>query len=357
MKTANFEKTKVSQRQALFRPWKVGSGLVGAAIAVGWSTQLVAGHRFNQAEQAYQNVDCKQAIAKFDAMLTSGQLNNRNDAKAKALAHKAECEYYLSLPPAAEVASAVVNAHDLSSRYPDSPLGDSLKQQALSLFRQTTLEKLATVPVCDRLPTLMTQAWLPQPETTDPELTYLCGQTYLTQKSFKAAIVPFQFFLANYPNHKLTPMVETGYAQTVVAHAKASGAGELPPPNATGYTENGDTVVAIANDSPETLRIIFSGPDPRFEELPPCKDCQVYTTEPSGTCPETAPSEIYRLAPGDYQVLVRSTSDQGVMPFTGEWTLAQGNGYSQCFFISSSTQLPNSQSSSQSLPIPLNDAL
>ena len=97
------------------------------------------------------------------------------------------------------------------------------------------------MPLCDRLPTLMTQAWLPQPETIEPELTYLCGQTYLKQKSFEAAIVPFQTFLTNYPNHKLTQMVETGCAQAVVAQAKASGAGELPPPNATGYTDSSIT--------------------------------------------------------------------------------------------------------------------
>jgi hypothetical protein len=351
MKTENAQKTNVNRQKRLYFPWKVGSGLVGAAIAVGLSMQIINGYRFNQAEQAYQNVDCKQAIAKFDVLLNNGQLNNRSEAKAKALARKAECEYYLLLPPATEAASAVVNAHDLTSRYSDSPLGDFLKEQALTQLGQTTLEKLATVPLCDRLPTLMTQAWLPDPETTDPELTYLCGQTYLKQKSFTAAISPFQTFLANYPNHKLIPMVETGYAQAIVGQAKASGAGELPPPNATGYTENGDTVVAIANDSPETLRIIFSGPDPRFEELPPCKDCQVYTSEPSETCPEAAPSEIYRLAPGDYHVLVRSSSDQDVIPFTGEWTLAQGTGYSQCFFISSSTQPQDGQSSSQPLPI------
>ncbi|MEL6468522.1 MAG: hypothetical protein AAFQ74_02240 [Cyanobacteria bacterium J06623_4] len=213
-------------------------------------------------------------------------------------------------------------------------MGKRLKENALKAFYKSDVAQLATEPLCDRLPTILSQDWLLDAETTAPQMAYACGNTFLTAGNFAAAILPYQLFLENYPDHVLTALVEASYAQAAIGEAKASGAGVLPPPNPTGYTYGENTVVAIANGSPESMRIIFSGPEPRFEELPPCETCKVHSAPPvESSCSESSPAGVYQLLPGDYQVLVRSVSDRKVTPFTGEWTLASGVGYAECFHI------------------------
>lgn len=92
--------------------------------------------------------------------------------------------------------------------------------------------------------------------------------------------------------------------------------------------------MVIQNDSPEKMQIIFSGPQPRFEELAPCADCQTYTTSNIPEfCPEQGPVGTYTLEPGTYEVVVKSVGGVSVTPFTGTWTLQDGSEYFNCFYI------------------------
>ncbi|NJP12566.1 MAG: hypothetical protein HC866_26435 [Leptolyngbyaceae cyanobacterium RU_5_1] len=47
----------------------------------------------------------------------------------------------------------------------------------------------------------------------------------------------------------------------------------------------------IRNDSPEKMRIVFSEPTPRLEELAPCTECKTYVGQAPKGCPNNAPAQ------------------------------------------------------------------
>jgi hypothetical protein len=53
------------------------------------------------------------------------------------------------------------------------------------------------------------------------------------------------------------------------------------------------------------------------------------------TPPDQSPTAEYKVAPGVYEVVVKSGSGSNVLPFRGTWTLADGEVYASCFYISS----------------------
>jgi len=166
-----------------------------------------------------------------------------------------------------------------------------------------------------------------------PSLYYNCGQAYEKDGDWENAVAMYEVFLAEYPDHALASDVETALARSIVAQAKASGAGEIPQPDRSGSAGSGVTVVVIQNDSPERLRIIFSGPESRIEELEACSSCQTYSFIGPMFCPELGPIGRYTLKPGQYDVVVESISDTGVTPWVGSWNLVSGDKYFSCFFI------------------------
>jgi len=94
-----------------------------------------------------------------------------------------------------------------------------------------------------------------------------------------------------------------------------------------------DAVELIQNDSPEQLSIVFSGPDVRVEEVNACGECIDYVGVGPIACPEKGPVAEYVLAPGTYEVVVKSSSGANVTPFRGTWTLKKGEEYSSCFYL------------------------
>jgi hypothetical protein len=143
----------------------------------------------------------------------------------------------------------------------------------------------------------------------------------------------YENFLVEYPDHSLASDVEAALARSIVAQAKAAGAGEIPAPEFSGSTGSEFTEVVIQNDSPERLRIVFSGPDSRVEDLEACSSCQKYFGIGPTFCPEQGPIGRYTLKPGQYEIVVESVSDTGVTPWIGDWGLLSGDEYSSCFFI------------------------
>jgi hypothetical protein len=142
-------------------------------------------------------------------------------------------------------------------------------------------------------------------------------------------------FRTDYPDHPLAGDVEADFARVTLADADAGGAGELDNPQAIGPSgEAGDLVaVEIRNDSDEPLTIVFRGPEVRVEEIPACTGCDSAAT--SSVCSENAPGDRFVLDPGDYDVVVRASSGANVTPYRGSWSLEAGQGYADCFYISS----------------------
>jgi tetratricopeptide (TPR) repeat protein len=166
-----------------------------------------------------------------------------------------------------------------------------------------------------------------------PSLYYHCGQTYEQHKDWEKAKTMYEGFLAGYPGHILAVDVEAGLARSIVALAQDSSAGSIPEPEVSGSTGSAQTEVIIQNYSPERIRIVFSGPDSRVEELEACPTCGKYSLFGPAYCPEGGPVGHYTLTPGQYEVVVESLSATETTPWTGNWSLVSGDQYSSCFVI------------------------
>ena len=136
-----------------------------------------------------------------------------------------------------------------------------------------------------------------------------------------------------YGEHELAPQVEEAFVRSTLSEAQDLGAGELPAPQGQGQNTGEDVTVIIQNDSPETLSIVFSGPDIRVEELEPCTECESFSGESPSGCPELGPIGTYKLKPGSYDVVVKASSDTDVTPFRGTWDLSDAQEYSSCFYL------------------------
>jgi hypothetical protein len=166
-----------------------------------------------------------------------------------------------------------------------------------------------------------------------PRLYINCGQAFEDSLDWTNAIRMYEIFLTDFPEHFLASDVETALARAIVAQAKMSGAGEIPLPERSGSASRGTAEVTIQNDSPERLRIVFSGPESHVEELEACSSCITYSGIGPLYCPEKGPIGKYVLTPGQYDVVVESITDSGVTDWTGNWDLPDGDEYYSCFII------------------------
>lgn len=318
------------------RGWNL-VGLVGAA-AVAWVTvqNFLIRANYDKGEQAYQAANCEAAIANFDRVINTWQLVDFDDYLARAQARKAECQAFQSAvnqQPAETPETTLVAYDDFVSRYPDGPLVQPMREQSTHLFNQVELAKLTQPVVCNRMDSLLKHQLIPQLDTYLPLMYHACGQLYAEGKDYTKAIGIFERFLDDYPEHQLVSEVKLTLAKSMVAEAKAKGAGDILPPGRSGFTNDGSTVVEIRNDSPTKMRLVFSGPEPRFEELEPCEDCEKFVGKGPETCPKKGPIGRYLIKPGEYDVVVKSITDRNVVPFTGTWALGGGTEYNSCFFI------------------------
>jgi len=192
---------------------------------------------------------------------------------------------------------------------------------------------LANPIACENTSALKSNAAIAKRQDFLPSLYFGCGQAYEQVQMYADAIRLYEAFLHDYPDHGLAEAAKAALARALVADAKASGAGEIAAPERSGSTDSASTLVVIQNDSPERLRLVFSGPEARIEELETCGACARYSLVGPAFCPETGPIGRYTLQPGEYEVLVEAISDEGVTPFTGTWQLGEGSEYYTCFFI------------------------
>lgn len=207
-----------------------------------------------------------------------------------------------------------------------------IEYPAHSLAAEAEAAVLANPMACSSAETLQREAAVSGRAGFMPQLFYNCGASYEKDKSFSQAVVMYEAFIKYYPDHSLAEAVNTALARALVNAARAAGAGEIAPPQKSGSTGSGETLVVIQNDSPERLRIVFSGPESMIMELAACSSCTTWSIRPF-SCPEEGPIGRYSLPAGEYDVLVESISDSGVTPFTGDWELVGGDEYYSCFYI------------------------
>jgi hypothetical protein len=109
------------------------------------------------------------------------------------------------------------------------------------------------------------------------------------------------------------------------------GSGELPQPTEAGSAPGGSARVEIVNASEEALEILYTGPSTG----------RITVDAGSGgmaacSAAGSLPSVTLDLAPGDYTVVARATSDESVTPYSGAWDLGSGVAYSDCYYIETS---------------------
>ncbi len=297
-------------------------------------------HRNNDYEnytlghQAYQQFDCAEAIKYYEKALTTLTFFD-GDIRSLAGPEKLECVVFLEgvdKQHEKDFGGALLEYSSFVNNNPDSPLVESARVRAESIYSENELDSFVNDEVCGQTDQLLLNDIIPQRETNLPLVYYTCGQLFEEAGNFSNAKSNYELFLNAYEDHPLASEVEAALLRSIVKNAKMNKSGNLPPPEQSGTTEDGTTVVIIRNESPEDLRIVFSGPENRIEELEACSSCTTYFASPL-SCPNLGPVGRYIINPGQYFVVVESTSDGGITPWSGDWTLESGGEYTNCFFI------------------------
>jgi hypothetical protein len=310
----------------------IGAGLFGIMSFINW----LQNRKFDAAMQAYESGQCESAIANFNEFVGDRQpSSDGSDRVAKAIAKRQECQAYQSILAANnKPAEMLGQSSQFAQQYPDSPLIPPLRQTLTQTLKPDQVKSWAGPTACLKLDPLEKSTLIPQSDRTLPELYQHCGSLLVSLNKAPQGTALFEQFLNKFPNHPAKETVKQAYASALVSDAKAKGSGTISAPGQSGVTMDGSTQVTIRNDSQEPMRIVFSGPTPRVEELPPCKECQSYTeANMPPACPEKGPIGTYVLNPGEYEVLVKSYGGKTVRPFTGNWGLDGGKVYSHCFYV------------------------
>ncbi|HEY6570305.1 MAG TPA: hypothetical protein VIZ22_08455 [Candidatus Limnocylindrales bacterium] len=288
---------------------------------------------YKAGHEAYLAADCAGAIVPLRKAA-----DGSGDTATQAQAELQECQALLEgsdLIAGGNPADGLLAYSEFVLKYGDGPRADAAVAGGRQAIDDGPPESVASVDVCDSLDTLEEQGFVAGEDEALPPLLYACGQTYEASAAYAAAIVVLGRFLTSYPDHALTDSVKDAFARVTVADAKAAGAGSLPEPDHVGPSEAGGDLatVIIQNSSPESMGIVFSGPDVRVESLDACPTCETFTDTGPAECPDAGPVGTYLVEPGDYEVVVTATSTGDVTPFHGTWTLSAGEEYSSCFYV------------------------
>ena len=300
-------------------------------------------NNYEAGHAAYLEADCAKALPLYDLAINGGGLGgDSNEAAKKSVAEKAECQELqtaIDAQTGGEFGAAMAGYVNFLDTYQGTPLAPVVRSQTETLFKESeTMAGQADLALCQQFDALRGQELVPAGEAALPPLLLACGQAHEDNDDPTSAIDLYSLLLNDYPDHPLVEDATTGLARASVAEAQAAGAGNIPAPQSVGGSGSGPAVVVIQNDSPEKLSIVFSGPEARIEELDACGSCTNYTGDGPEACPEQGPVGTYELPSGDYDVVVKSISDDGVTPFTGQWNLATGDEYYSCFFLVTTEQ-------------------
>ncbi len=305
---------------------------VGGFLAWQQEQDYQAGHT------AYLAADCATAVGPLGSVAKGSSGSSGNDVELKARAELQECDALLDaddLATQGKQGDAVLAYSDIVTKYPRSPLKDAALASGRELIA-TAPDKVATVSLCDALDALEAQGFVVGQPDPLPPLLFACGGAYEASDAHADAVAIYARFRADYPDHDLAADVDVALARATLAETE-NAAGALPPPGkGPGTGTAGVATIVIQNDSPDPLSMVFSGPDIRVEDLEACADC-VKVPGAIYECrdPDQSPVAEYKVAPGVYEVVVKSGSGSNVLPFRGTWTLEDGEVYASCFYISS----------------------
>lgn len=298
---------------------------------------------YASAHDAYVQAECATALLFYDKMLESTSSDSTDELVILARQERAECQSFqaaLDKQNAGDLPGALLGLHDLVKNNPESVLSSTARQRSSELISQAGPQGLVGQRVCDELQGLLANEMISDRQGVLPGLYSGCGAFYESTQDFKSAAQMYDAFLNAFAADPQAEAIKAALASSLVKAARAQGAGDIPAPQVSGSSGGAMVVVVIQNDSPEKLRIVFSGPEARIEELEACATCQTYNNSGPETCPALGPVGRYELKPGTYDVVVESGSGGDTTPWTGTWVLDGGDEYSSCFFVVT-TKTPN----------------
>lgn len=329
------------KEQSMSSETRKGFGCFGLLVllGLGLAAFVVLHHNydvdnFTKGHQAYLQLDCAKALDYYDK-LDSWILFTYGDYLTNAHPEEMECIWLLggvNQQQANDLSGAVFTYNSFVTKHAASPLVGLAQTKVASIFTEIKPADFFTEELCKQIDQFVTNDLVPQPDTNLPPVYFACGQLYEKSGIYPFGIDYYEKFLSAYPGHTLVPEVKSALLRAIVARAKLGGGGSLPTPERSGTTEDGLTLVIIRNESPESLRIVFSGIEDRIEELEACSTCTTFISNPS-FCPGAGPVGRYTLKPGQYFVVVESTSSPSTSPWSGDWVLEGGAEYTNCFFI------------------------
>ena len=308
-------------------------------LILGFAAFVVLHHNsdiaiFNKGHQAYLQLDCTKALEYYDK-LDAWILLTYGDYMSVAQPEEMEClllQGAVKRQEGNDFTGAILSYNEFATNHATSPLVELARTKVASIFTDTKPADLINEDLCTQVDELLTNNLIPQRDTNLPQVYYACGQLYEKSAIYSRAIDYYEKFLSLYKNLPLAPEVNTALMRVIIARAKLGGGGKLLAPEQSGTTDDGSTLVIVRNESPESLRIVFSGAENRIEELEACSSCTTFISSPP-FCPGAGPVGRYILKPGQYFVVVESTSDKSISPWSGDWSLEGGAEYTNCFFI------------------------
>ena len=331
----------LSSRDSPKRSWLPGCGcaavlglLAFLCVALAATPEVNTYLNWQAGTQAFSDGNCREANVRFQQILNSPGLGIIN-VNSQADQLRLECTAFLEAvdeEDAGHFGLALAHYIDFSKVYPVSGLNIHVPLRVASLFERVSVEDLAVEKACDRIALQGESKLIPEPGDRLPEFYYYCARTYERNDDLENAIVLYYFVRTEYPQHPLSDEATQGQARIEIELAKGMNPGAITLPPESGPAPIGTSVYIVQNDSPEQLQIILSGPEVIIEEVAECRGCAKLTSEPS-ECPNQGPIRRITLKPGEYEVLVKSVSDDGVRPYRGSWTFKSGVEYSECYFV------------------------
>ncbi len=217
--------------------------------------------------------------------------------------------------------------------FSDIPLADFAMEKLFSLIDVYGFDKIASYNSC------LVLTWENERSPLDDQANYLfyCGSEFVNSDYPSDAISLLTDFTEKFPNDSRYQQAIDMLAELLINDARESGAEDLPSPSAAGKVKSGSSSYSVQNNTPYSIRIVFSGPQNIVKTIPACSSCKEYRIDPY-SCPNLGPEIEFNLIPGEYSILVETESEKGVTPYTGNYMMKDGTGYADCFYIVTSFQ-------------------
>ncbi|WP_221350842.1 hypothetical protein [Streptomyces beigongshangae] len=168
--------------------------------------------------------------------------------------------------------------------------------------------------------------------------TYACGVDQYREKSFAEAVTTMNEFVRNNERHKNLARAKKIAIAAEVAQTVPAAGGRLPT-----TASGGGISVTVKNDSPDDIRVLYTGPVTGSFTLEACGNCTSYSLastavpgfEPCGDSGKNYPQRTVRLPAGTTYFVHKSKGGSGKSPASDTAKLSAGYVYTECAYTTS----------------------